>query len=220
MVVFWCYNLQVKYIGGSIFSLEFQNNEDGYNLTRVDYKKSVEQGVEIETGSNHVGDGFDSSRDNVEPLGTTLKCETPNEVVQDGSEEEPSYAAGNFSEKDGGVDAGEASPFPAHSHKKDNLNFELGYGSDSYVEKKGHLTMAVDMVKEMGPCHNLRLETWICRLPTVGKRGLSHLARNYTARPRKRDAAFLHTELLIAQKEEAGIQLQAEEFDFMAAAGI
>ncbi|GJU11731.1 hypothetical protein Tco_1134127 [Tanacetum coccineum] len=34
----------------------------------------------------------------------------------------------------------------------------------------------------------------------------------------KRDAAFLQTQLLIAQKEEAGIQLQAKEFDFMAAA--
>nr|GFD40101.1 hypothetical protein [Tanacetum cinerariifolium] len=54
------------------------------------------QGVEFETGSNHVGDGFDSFRDNVEPLRTTLKCETPNEVVQDGSEEEPSYAAGRL----------------------------------------------------------------------------------------------------------------------------
>ncbi|GKD14592.1 hypothetical protein Tco_1198999, partial [Tanacetum coccineum] len=47
-------------------------------------------------------------------------------------------------------------------------------------------------------------------------RGLSYLARNYTVRPRKRDAAFLQTQLLIAQKEEAEIQLQAEEFDFMA----
>ncbi|GKE47195.1 hypothetical protein Tco_1478453, partial [Tanacetum coccineum] len=45
-----------------------------------------------------------------------------------------------------------------------------------------------------------------------------NLARNYTVRPRKRDAAFLQTQLLIAQKEEAEIQLQAEEFDFMAAA--
>nr|GEV24654.1 integrase, catalytic region, zinc finger, CCHC-type, peptidase aspartic, catalytic [Tanacetum cinerariifolium] len=32
------------------------------------------------------------------------------------------------------------------------------------------------------------------------------------------DAAYLHTQLLIAQKEKAGIQLQAEEFDLMAAA--
>nr|GEU97531.1 hypothetical protein [Tanacetum cinerariifolium] len=50
-------------------------------------------------------------------------------------------------------------------------------------------------------------------------RGLGHIARNYTARPRKRDDAYLQTQLLIAQKEEARIQLQAKEFDFMAAAG-
>nr|GEZ75023.1 hypothetical protein [Tanacetum cinerariifolium] len=36
-------------------------------------------------------------------------------------------------------------------------------------------------------------------------------------RPRRRDVAYLQTQLLIAQKEEAGIQLQAEEFDLMAA---
>nr|GFA76609.1 hypothetical protein [Tanacetum cinerariifolium] len=40
-----------------------------------------------------------------------------------------------------------------------------------------------------------------------------------TARPRRKDAAYLQTQLLIAQKEEEGIQLQAGEFDFMAAAG-
>nr|GFD17606.1 hypothetical protein [Tanacetum cinerariifolium] len=34
--------------------------------------------------------------------------------------------------------------------------------------------------------------------------------RNCRARPRRRDAAYLQTQLLIAQKEEAGIQLQAE----------
>nr|GEX58888.1 retrovirus-related Pol polyprotein from transposon TNT 1-94 [Tanacetum cinerariifolium] len=50
-------------------------------------------------------------------------------------------------------------------------------------------------------------------------RGLGHIARNCTAKPRRRDAAYLQTQLLIAQKEEAEIQLQAEEFDFMAAAG-
>nr|GFC00081.1 hypothetical protein [Tanacetum cinerariifolium] len=50
-------------------------------------------------------------------------------------------------------------------------------------------------------------------------RGLGHIARNYTARPRKMDAAYLQIQLLITQKEEAGIQLQAEEFDFMAAVG-
>ncbi|GJZ09676.1 retrovirus-related pol polyprotein from transposon TNT 1-94 [Tanacetum coccineum] len=36
---------------------------------------------------------------------------------------------------------------------------------------------------------------------------------------RRRDVAYLQTQLLIAQKEDAGIQLQAEEFDLMATAG-
>nr|GEW15379.1 retrovirus-related Pol polyprotein from transposon TNT 1-94 [Tanacetum cinerariifolium] len=47
-------------------------------------------------------------------------------------------------------------------------------------------------------------------------RGVGHYTRNGTVRPRRRDAAYLQTRLLIAQKEEAGIQLQAEEFDLMA----
>nr|GFD46798.1 hypothetical protein [Tanacetum cinerariifolium] len=37
--------------------------------------------------------------------------------------------------------------------------------------------------------------------------GFGHYAKNYTVRPRRRDAAYLQTQLLIAQKEEAGIQL-------------
>nr|GFA36272.1 hypothetical protein [Tanacetum cinerariifolium] len=49
-------------------------------------------------------------------------------------------------------------------------------------------------------------------------RGISHYARNCTARPRRRDAAYLQTQLLIVQKEEAGIQRQAKEYDLMAAA--
>nr|GEW11940.1 retrovirus-related Pol polyprotein from transposon TNT 1-94 [Tanacetum cinerariifolium] len=36
-------------------------------------------------------------------------------------------------------------------------------------------------------------------------RGLGHIARNCTARPRRRDATYLQTQLLIAQKEEAVI---------------
>ncbi|GKE12924.1 gag-pol polyprotein [Tanacetum coccineum] len=50
-------------------------------------------------------------------------------------------------------------------------------------------------------------------------RGLGHFARNCTVKPRRRDVAYLQTQLLIAQKEEAGIQLQDEEFDLMAGAG-
>nr|GEY12352.1 reverse transcriptase domain-containing protein [Tanacetum cinerariifolium] len=49
-------------------------------------------------------------------------------------------------------------------------------------------------------------------------RGVGHFARNCTVRPRRRDAAYLQTQLLIAKKEEAGIQIQAKEFDLMAAA--
>nr|GEZ62237.1 hypothetical protein [Tanacetum cinerariifolium] len=48
--------------------------------------------------------------------------------------------------------------------------------------------------------------------------GVGHYARNCTVRPRRRDAAYLQTQLLIAQKEDARIQLQAEEYDLMAAA--
>nr|GEU92026.1 hypothetical protein [Tanacetum cinerariifolium] len=49
-------------------------------------------------------------------------------------------------------------------------------------------------------------------------RGLGYFAKNCIVRPRRRDATYLQTQLLIAQKEEAGIQLQVEEFDLMAAA--
>nr|GEW01997.1 hypothetical protein [Tanacetum cinerariifolium] len=49
-------------------------------------------------------------------------------------------------------------------------------------------------------------------------RGLGYFARNYTVRPRRRDVAYLQTQLRIAQKKEARIQLQAKEFDLMAVA--
>nr|GEX09639.1 retrovirus-related Pol polyprotein from transposon TNT 1-94 [Tanacetum cinerariifolium] len=48
--------------------------------------------------------------------------------------------------------------------------------------------------------------------------GNGHYARNCTVKPRRMDATYLQTQLLIAQKEEIGIQLQAEEYDLMAAA--
>nr|GEV49995.1 integrase, catalytic region, zinc finger, CCHC-type, peptidase aspartic, catalytic [Tanacetum cinerariifolium] len=49
-------------------------------------------------------------------------------------------------------------------------------------------------------------------------RGIGHYDRNCTVRPRRRDAAYLQTQLLIAQKEEVGIQLQEKEYDLMAPA--
>nr|GEW29847.1 retrovirus-related Pol polyprotein from transposon TNT 1-94 [Tanacetum cinerariifolium] len=49
-------------------------------------------------------------------------------------------------------------------------------------------------------------------------RGVGHFSWNCTIRPRRRDDAYLQTQLLIARKEEAEIQLQAEEFDLMVVA--
>nr|GEV42729.1 Gag-Pol polyprotein [Tanacetum cinerariifolium] len=49
-------------------------------------------------------------------------------------------------------------------------------------------------------------------------RGVGYFARDCIVKPRRKDAAYLQTQLLIAQKEEAGIQLQAKEYDLMAAA--
>ncbi|GJW43755.1 hypothetical protein Tco_0072554 [Tanacetum coccineum] len=45
------------------------------------------------------------------------------------------------------------------------------------------------------------------------------VAAQAEVKPRKLDAAYLQKQMQIAQKEEAGIQLTSEEFDFMAAAG-
>nr|GEX11353.1 hypothetical protein [Tanacetum cinerariifolium] len=49
--------------------------------------------------------------------------------------------------------------------------------------------------------------------------GVDDYARNCIVKPRKRDAAYLQAQLQISQKEEAKIQLNSEEFDFMAAIG-
>ncbi|GJU00425.1 hypothetical protein Tco_1110763 [Tanacetum coccineum] len=54
---------------------------------------------------------------------------------------------------------------------------------------------------------------------SMGMEMLRSLCQHCTVKPRKRDAAYLQTQLQIVQKEEAGIQLNFEEFDFMAAAG-
>ncbi|GJS94949.1 retrovirus-related pol polyprotein from transposon TNT 1-94 [Tanacetum coccineum] len=50
-------------------------------------------------------------------------------------------------------------------------------------------------------------------------KGEGHYSSNCTVKPRKRDVAYLQTQLHIAQKDEAGIQINSEEFDFIAVAG-
>nr|GFC69037.1 hypothetical protein [Tanacetum cinerariifolium] len=54
-------------------------------------------------------------------------------------------------------------------------------------------------------------------LGNANQNGNGNLVAARVGGPKRRDAANLQTQLLIAQKEEAGIQLQAEEFDLMAA---
>nr|GEW33732.1 retrovirus-related Pol polyprotein from transposon TNT 1-94 [Tanacetum cinerariifolium] len=61
--------------------------------------------------------------------------------------------------------------------------------------------------------------------PSPSMKGVFILTRNTRdglawALPRRRDATYLQTQLLNAEKEEAGIQLQAEEYDLMAAATV
>ncbi|PWA89320.1 hypothetical protein CTI12_AA112170 [Artemisia annua] len=46
--------------------------------------------------------------------------------------------------------------------------------------------------------------------------GVGHIARNCPTKPRKTDTAYLKKALLLAQKQDAGFQLNAEENDFMA----
>ncbi|GJS50857.1 hypothetical protein Tco_0624219 [Tanacetum coccineum] len=52
-----------------------------------------------------------------------------------------------------------------------------------------------------------------------GNRNIVAARDEGNVKPKKRDAANLQTQLKIAQKEEAKIQLNSEEFDFMAATG-
>nr|GEX47904.1 retrotransposon protein, putative, Ty1-copia subclass [Tanacetum cinerariifolium] len=66
--------------------------------------------------------------------------------------------------------------------------------------------------------HNPRVQNVGNQNGLIGVQGNgSHYARNRTVRPKRRDDAYLQTQLLIAHKEEVGIQLQAEEYDLMAA---
>nr|GEV50530.1 hypothetical protein [Tanacetum cinerariifolium] len=50
-------------------------------------------------------------------------------------------------------------------------------------------------------------------------RGEGHHASNCRVKPGKQNVAYLHKQMQIAQKKEAGIQLTQEKFDFMADAG-
>nr|GEU88871.1 hypothetical protein [Tanacetum cinerariifolium] len=93
-----------------------------------------------------------------------------------------------------------------------NLN---GYNSVQNVKNQ----VAQNAIQNLR-VHNVETQNGLTGVPdkVLQLQRSGHFARNCTVRPRRRDAVYLQTQLLIAQKEEAGIQLQAEEFDLMAAA--
>ncbi|GJX41588.1 retrovirus-related pol polyprotein from transposon TNT 1-94 [Tanacetum coccineum] len=96
-----------------------------------------------------------------------------------------------------------------------NVGNQNGYNALQYVEnqnqnKNGNVVAARAEGNAIGNNGN--------QIRCYNYRGLGHFARNCTVRPRRRDAAYLQTQLLIDQKKEVGLQLQAEEYDLMAAA--
>nr|GEZ16505.1 hypothetical protein [Tanacetum cinerariifolium] len=93
-----------------------------------------------------------------------------------------------------------------------NQNGLIGFLGNANQNLNGNGNLVVARAEGNAVGHNgNQIRCYNCR-------GVGYFARNYTVRPRRRDAAYLQTQLLIAQKEEAGIQLQAKEFDLMAAA--
>nr|GFD01683.1 hypothetical protein [Tanacetum cinerariifolium] len=82
-----------------------------------------------------------------------------------------------------------------------NQNRLIGVQGNGNQNQIGNGNPVAVRVEENAARHNgNQIRCYNCR-------GIEHFARDCTVRPRRRDTAYLQTQLLIAQKEEAGIQL-------------
>nr|GEX36147.1 hypothetical protein [Tanacetum cinerariifolium] len=99
--------------------------------------------------------------------------------------------------------------FKRNKHFPEKIASNLKFLNNLQLEQSRHVTI-VHQTKDLHTADYTQLYDFL--------KGLGHLARNCTVRPRRRDAAYLQTQLLIAQKEEVGIQHQAKEFHLIATA--
>nr|GEW39047.1 hypothetical protein [Tanacetum cinerariifolium] len=92
-------------------------------------------------------------------------------------------------------------------------------GSDigEQEKKNGWIQVAQNAVQNAG-VQNCGNQNGLVVVPGISNQNETGNIVATRARIRRMKDAYLQTQLLIAQKEEAGIQLQAEEFDFMVAA--
>nr|GEY13417.1 copia protein [Tanacetum cinerariifolium] len=110
----------------------------------------------------------------------------------------------------------------AYAYALDFKLFQMDVKSaflNGFINEKVYMEQPSGFIDFEKPDHVYKLKKALYGLKQAPKAwGFGHFARDCTVRPRRRDAAYLQTQLLIDQKEEAGIQLQAEEYDLMAAA--
>ncbi|GJS65883.1 glutamate receptor 2.7 [Tanacetum coccineum] len=104
-------NCKVEILGGSRFSLEFESKQEGYELTRIDSKSTVEADIKIDSGSNLVGGDL---------LSTSEKINKPNDCKVTVRKDED-FLAKNGSEETETVDS---STFPAQGIQREILNFK------------------------------------------------------------------------------------------------
>ncbi|GJY79716.1 hypothetical protein Tco_0485517 [Tanacetum coccineum] len=102
--------------------------------------------------------------------------------------------------------------------------YEVDYTQLYDFLKFNQAKVVLNAVQNLG-VQNVRNQNGLIVVPRIANQNVNQtgngngVAARAGVRPRRRDAAYLLTQLLISQKEEAGTQLQAEEFDLMDVAG-